>query len=846
MIEQEYQLNMIPKAEQQLRSYEPPVVSVSQYDKGLRKLTFTLLDGDDPYTLPENATADIFGMKPDGNAFQYPMTLTTSTSAGSTASIVVQDQMATVAGCVECEVIVYDGSPEGDQIGSGNFKMLVEPAAVGDDADFSESDMPIIQTLLFGGEPGDFLVRTEDGAGWTSDSPTEGFMKYSQYDPNLTGTVNSARSADHAQDASTVDGHTVGRNVLAGEYTNSEIDAMIQSDHDAWGQITGTLSNQTDLQAALDGKVDKVAGKGLSENDFTDAEQAKLASVTAGAEPNVQPDWNEVSSSSDAFIKNKPSKLSDFNNDEGFITGVNWGQIGGTLANQSDLSGALGQKVDKVAGRGLSQENFSPEEKTKLAGIAAGAEANVQPDWLEASSTSDAYIKNKPTKLSDFQNDEGFIDGVSWGEITGTLTNQSDLRTALNGKQNQLTAGTGINITGDVISATNQSTGHVIANANGQTFPAREKLQFIGAQITDSLATNSTVVAGLKGDQGDTGPAGPQGPQGETGETGPQGPQGETGPAGPTGNGIQSAVLNSDYTLTLIYTDGTRWTSPDPIRGPAGQTGPAGPAGPAGPQGIKGDTGNGIASATLNSDYTLSITYTNGSTWTSPEPIRGPQGPQGPQGIQGETGPQGPKGDKGDSVAAEWGTITGTLSDQTDLNTALAAKDNASNIATIEATSSASQAYAVGDYLVYNGQLYSVTAAIASGETITPGTNVSATNAGAELSALKNGLTVTTSSNITASSGVSLRAFTALKFGAVIIFRIQFDITTAKANNDIIFTGIENAYRPNYAYYGFVQRGTSTPCIVGVKTDGNIVAGGSGLPVGEWYTGTIVAMKNSM
>ena len=81
MIEQEYQLNMIPKAEQQLRSYEPPVVSVSQYDKGLRKLTFTLLDGDDPYTLPENATADIFGMKPDGNAFQYPMTLTTSTSA---------------------------------------------------------------------------------------------------------------------------------------------------------------------------------------------------------------------------------------------------------------------------------------------------------------------------------------------------------------------------------------------------------------------------------------------------------------------------------------------------------------------------------------------------------------------------------------------------------------------------------------------------------------------------------------------------------------------------------------------------------------------------------------------
>ena len=89
-----------------------------------------------------------------------------------------------------------------------------------------------------------------------------------------------------------------------------------------------------------------------------------------------------------------------------------------------------------------------------------------------------------------------------------------------------------------------------------------------------------------------------------------------------------------------------------------------------------------------------------------------------------------------------WGSITGTLSDQTDLNNALNAKANASNLATIESSTTASQAYSAGDYLVLNGQLYEVTAAISSGETLTVGTNISATTVGSELTALNNSLVV--------------------------------------------------------------------------------------------------------
>ena len=40
---------------------------------------------------------------------------------------------------------------------------------------------------------------------------------------------------------------------------------------------------------------------------------------------------------------------------------------------------------------------MSSDDKTKLNGVAIGAEVNVQADWNEASSSSDAYILNKPT-----------------------------------------------------------------------------------------------------------------------------------------------------------------------------------------------------------------------------------------------------------------------------------------------------------------------------------------------------------------------------------------------------------------------------------------------------------------
>lgn len=81
----------------------------------------------------------------------------------------------------------------------------------------------------------------------------------------------------------------------------------------AWesiGTINIDLSNYytiLEVDGLLEAYVPKETGKGLSTNDFTTTEKNKLSGIDAGAEVNVQSDWNVTDTNSDAFIKNKPT-----------------------------------------------------------------------------------------------------------------------------------------------------------------------------------------------------------------------------------------------------------------------------------------------------------------------------------------------------------------------------------------------------------------------------------------------------------------------------------------------------------------------------------------------------------
>ncbi len=99
---------------------------------------------------------------------------------------------------------------------------------------------------------------------------------------------------------------------------------------------------------------------------------------------------------------------------------------------------ADGEFVAQESGKGLSSEDYTSAEKTKLSGIETGAQVNVKPDW-NATSGSSSEILNKPTiptKLSDLTDDtvSGNYLPVSWSTdqtVSGASTGLSRSGTSI-------------------------------------------------------------------------------------------------------------------------------------------------------------------------------------------------------------------------------------------------------------------------------------------------------------------------------------------------------------------------------------------------------------------------------
>lgn len=128
-----------------------------------------------------------------------------------------------------------------------------------------------------------------------------------------------------------------------------------------WAAIN---SNATaEVIASIDDKVDKVAGKGLSQEDFTTTLKNKLNAIEAGAEVNVQSDWNQSDNTKDDFIKNKPTKLSDFTNDLGTDNvptknSNNYVKSGGVYDNEQVLVQAINELRSDVEALNENREEF--------------------------------------------------------------------------------------------------------------------------------------------------------------------------------------------------------------------------------------------------------------------------------------------------------------------------------------------------------------------------------------------------------------------------------------------------------------------------------------------------------
>lgn len=120
----------------------------------------------------------------------------------------------------------------------------------------------------------------------------------------------------------------------------------------------------TEVYEAIDAKVDKVDGKGLSTNDYITADKTKVTNI------------NEVV---EAAVKSVTA------------TGISI-----TLDKRNLVTNAVENiELDLPASTTALAGLMLPSDKTKLNGIAAGAEVNVNADWN--ATEGDALILNKPT-----------------------------------------------------------------------------------------------------------------------------------------------------------------------------------------------------------------------------------------------------------------------------------------------------------------------------------------------------------------------------------------------------------------------------------------------------------------
>ena len=155
------------------------------------------------------------------------------------------------------------------------------------------------------------------------------------------------------------------------------INTLLTSDNDALDSLqeivdyvetnrqtlnTLSISSISGLQTALNGKQNTESGKGLSQEDFTTVLLQKLNGIAAGAQVNVQTDWN---GSGDAAILNKPTNFIFTTSSATALSDINSVGSGYIITDAERNKITLGH---------ASFIGLSPTERGKLFGVESNAD----------------------------------------------------------------------------------------------------------------------------------------------------------------------------------------------------------------------------------------------------------------------------------------------------------------------------------------------------------------------------------------------------------------------------------------------------------------------------------------
>lgn len=195
---------------------------------------------------------------------------------------------------------------------------------------------------------------------------------------------------------------------LSGYYTSGQVDDKFVA------RVIGSRLMTEDegrkiagLDAALERKVDKVDGKGLSSNDLTNELLEKIRGLSNYDDSTIKGEITSIKSDIDTLLGEGASDAIDtFHEIEDFLRGITDKQTLTGLLNdlKKEVTAIIPTKTSQLqnddntvkdASYIHTDNNFSNKDKTKLSGIEEGAKVNVNADWN--ATEGDALILNKPT-----------------------------------------------------------------------------------------------------------------------------------------------------------------------------------------------------------------------------------------------------------------------------------------------------------------------------------------------------------------------------------------------------------------------------------------------------------------
>ena len=201
-----------------------------------------------------------------------------------------------------------------------------------------------------------------------------------------------------------------------------------------------TIDTSHGISGIQDGSTFTISGEELE-----NAIDTKQDILTAGE--NIQIEDNVISATDTTYTAGEGISIEN-NVITNTRVSAEWGNIIGDIDDQTDLNDALDglqsqitDNHDEIGNIGQTIGTYGDIVTHDVSEFATSAQGALADSALQAGDN-----------VSELVNDAGYITGVAWGDITGTLSSQTDLKDALDAKQDGLTAGTGIDITSDTVS----------------------------------------------------------------------------------------------------------------------------------------------------------------------------------------------------------------------------------------------------------------------------------------------------------------------------------------------------------------------------------------------------------